>query len=140
MSQFENFTLTQHWIDFFNQNAEGFNAPGSEEKVFQTVPYSGERKRDLTGLVAMETLELPVLENPKHFFRFFRHEKLAELFSACPGSAAKLGTRPWKYILMSSPEYIEKCPCMNTFSQEEKEQILRRRPELEPFFFQTAEK
>ena len=72
--------------------------------------------------------------------RFFRHEKLAELFSACPESAAKLGNRPWKYILMSSLEYIEKCPCINTFSQEEKEQILRRRPELESFFFQTAVK
>ena len=134
MDNFEKFTLTQHFIDFFNQNAEYFNDPKSEEKVLQTIPYSGTRKRDFSGMVAMETIELPVMENPKHFFRFFSHKKLQMLFDACPESAAKLGTRPWKYILMYSPEYAERCPCINDFSQDEKELILHRRPELEKYF------
>ena len=134
MDNFEKFTLTQHFIDFFNHNAEYFNDPQSEEKVLQTIPYSGTRKRDFSGMVAMETIELPVMENPKHFFRFFSHKKLQMLFDACPESAAKLGTRPWKYILMYSPEYAEQCPCINEFSQDEKELILHLRPELEKYF------
>ena len=134
MDNFEKFTLTQHIIEFFNQNAEYFNKPESEKKVLQTIPYSGTRKRDFTGMVAMETIELPVMENPKHFFRFFSNKKLQMLFDACPESAAKLGTRPWKYILMNSPEYAEQCPCINDFSQDEKELILHRCPELEKYF------
>ena len=134
MNKNEDFILKQHVIDFFNQNAEYFNNPKSEEKVLQRIPYSGTRKRDSSGMIAMETIELPVMENPKHFFRFFRQEKLQMLFAACPESAAKLGTRPWKYILMYSPEYVEQCPCINDFSQDEKELILHRRPELEEYF------
>ena len=134
MEKIENFTLTQHFINCFNQNAEYFNNPKSEEKVLQTIPYSGTRKRDFSGMVAVETIELPVMENPKHFFRFFSHKKLQMLFDACPESAAKLGTGPWKYILMYSPEYAEQCPCFNDFSQDEKELILHRRPELEKYF------
>lgn len=134
MSQYEEFILHSHIIEFFNQNAEYFNKPESEKKVLQTIPYSGTRKRDSSGMVAMETIELPVMENPKHFFRFFSHKKLQMLFDACPESAAKLGTRPWKYILMYSPEYAERCPCINDFSQDEKELILHRRPELEKYF------
>ena len=134
MQDNKEFILHSHIIEFFNQNAEYFNKPESERKVLQTIPYSGPRKRDSSGMVAMETIELPVMENPKHFFRFFSHKKLQMLFDACPESAAKLGTRPWKYILMYSPEYAERCPCINDFSQDEKELILHRRPELEKYF------
>ena len=134
MNEYEEFTLKEHMIDFFNQNAEYFNAPKSEEKVLQSIPYSGTRKPDFMGVVAMETIELPIMENPKHFFRFFSHKKLQTLFDTCSESAAKLGTRPWKYILMYSPEYAERCPCINDFSQDEKELILHRRPELEKYF------
>ena len=133
MNDFKEFNLSQHFIDLFNQNAEYFNNPKSEEKVLQTIPYSGVRKRDFSGMVAVETIELPVMENPKHFFRFFSHKKLQLLFEACPEAAAKLGTRPWKYILMYSPEYADQCPCINNFSQEEKALILHRRPELEKY-------
>ena len=134
MQDNKEFILHSHIIEFFNQNAEYFNKPESEKKVLQTIPYSGVRKRDFSGLIAMETIELPVMENPKHFFRFFSHKKLQMLFDACPESAAKLATRPWKYILMYSPEYAKQCPCINDFSQDEKELILHRRPELEKYF------
>lgn len=138
MNKNEDFTLKEHIIDFFNQNAEYFNNPKSEEKVFATIPYStnadGTPQRDFTGLIPMEKIELSAMENPKYFFRFFRQEKLQMLFDACPESAAKLGTRPWKYILMYSPEFVEQCPCINDFSQDEKELILHRRPELEKYF------
>ena len=152
MSQYEDFTLKEHMIDFFNQNAEFFNDPKSEEKVFATekvgrireeLPCSGEGEfPDVLGpdakfnisLVVTEKIELPVMTNPKYFFRFYKHEKLQAFFDACPAAVTKLGTRPWKYILMYSPEYVEQCPCLKDFSQAEKELILRRRPELEKHF------
>ena len=74
------------------------------------------------------------MENPKYFFRFCAHKSLEELFERAPESAAKLGTRPWKYILRYSPEFVEQCPCLKDFSQDEKELILHRRPELEKYF------
>ena len=154
MNKYEAFTLKEHIIDFFNQNAEYFNDPKSEEKVFATYRFRSNGELLPSGggsefpefadtsvklnkpfpLVFTETIELPVMENPKHFFRFFSHKKLQMLFDACPESAAKLGNRPWKYILMYSPEYAEQCPCINDFSQDEKELILHRRPELEKYF------
>lgn len=130
----QEFALTDFIKEFFNRNAAFFNTPESEKKVLQTIPFSGARRKDLTGVVAMETLEVPVMENPKHFFRFYSRKRLQLLFDACPESAAKLGPRPWKYILMYSPEYAEHCPCLKDFSAEEKEQILLRRPELETYF------
>ena len=38
MSQYEEFSLHSHIIEFFNQNAEYFNKPESEKKVLQTIP------------------------------------------------------------------------------------------------------
>ena len=152
MSQYEEFILHSHIIEFFNQNAEYFNDPKSEEKVFaiehvgrireeqfdfgkgEFPEFAGITLKLNKPLVAVEKIELPVMTNPKHFFRFFSHKKLQMLFDACPESAAKLGPRPWKYILMYSPEYAEQCPCINDFSQDEKELILHRRPELEKYF------
>ena len=138
MSNNEEFVLRPHMIQLFNENAERFNLPESEEKVFATVPYStnadGTYKRDFSGLVPMEKIELPVMENPKHFFRFFSHGKLQMLFDACPEAVAKLRTRPWKYILMYSPEFVEQCPCLKEFSAEEKEQILCRQKQLFNYF------
>jgi hypothetical protein len=48
MNKYEEFTLKEHMIDFFNQHAEYFNDPKSEEKVFATgrinenIPVSGD--------------------------------------------------------------------------------------------------
>ena len=134
MNNFENFTLTRHFIDFFNQNAECFNDPKSEEKVFAEECL----EKTSEGLVITEKIELPAMENPKHFFRFFSHKKMQMLFDACPEAAARLGPRPWKHILMNSPEYVERCPCIGDFSQDEKELILRRRPELATYFHQRS--
>ena len=134
MANNEKFVLRPHMIQLFNENAEYFNKPESEKKVLQTIPYSGTRKRDFSGMVAMETIELPVMENPKYFFRFFSHGKLQMLFDACPEAMAKLRTRPWKYILMYSPEFVEQCPCLKEFSAEEKEQILYRQKQLFNYF------
>ena len=134
----EKFVLRPHMIDFFNSNAERFNTPESEIKVFQRIPYAvradGTPARDLTGFAAYETLELPVMENPKYFFSYFRNERLAVLFECCPESAAKLGTRPWKYILRTSPEFADQCPCLQEFSEEEKAVFLDLHPELNKFF------
>ena len=150
MNKYEDFSLQSHIIDFFNQHAECFNNPKSEEKVFATgrinenIPVSGDGGEfpEFAGttvklnkpLVVTEKIELPVMENPKYFFRFFSHKKLQMLFDACPEAVSKLGTRPWKYILMYSPEFVEQCPCLKDFSQDEKELILHRRPELEKYF------
>ena len=153
MNKYEEFTLKEHIIDFFNQNAEYFNDPKSEEKVFATervgrsneellpsgdggeFPESVDSTVKLNkAVVVTEKIELPVMENPKYFFRFCAHKQLEELFECAPESAAKLGTRPWKYILRYSPEFVEQCPCLKDFSQDEKELILHRRPELEKYF------
>ena len=153
MNKYEEFSLQSHIIDFFNQHAEYFNNPKSEEKVFATkrvgrineeLPDSGDGGEfpefaDSTvklnkPVVVTERVELPVMENPKYFFRFCTHKQLKELFERAPESAAKLGTRPWKYILRYSPEFVGQCPCINDFSQDEKELILHRRPELEKYF------
>lgn len=153
MSNNEEFVLRPHMIQFFNENAERFNLPESEEKVFVTERLgrisenwfnSGEEGEfpefaDTAvilnkPLVVTEKIELPVMENPKYFFRFCAHKQLEELFARAPESAAKLGTRPWKYILRYSPEFVEQCPCLKDFSQDEKELILHRRPELEKYF------
>ena len=153
MSNNEEFVLRPHMIQFFNENAERFNLPESEEKVFVTERIgrisenwfnSGEEGEfpefaDTAvilnkPLVVTEKIELPVMENPKYFFRFCAHKQLEELFARAPESAAKLGTRPWKYILRYSPEFVEQCPCLKDFSQDEKELILHRRPELEKYF------
>ena len=155
MNQYEEFTLKEHIIDFFNQNAEYFNDPKPEEKVFATERVrvgrsNGELLPSGDGgefpefadtsvklnfpLVFTEKIELPVMENPKYFFCFCAHKQLEELFARAPESAAKLGTRPWKYILRYSPEFVEQCPCLKDFSQDEKELILHRRPELEKYF------
>ena len=152
MNKYEAFTLKEHIIDFFNQNAEYFNDPKSEEKVFATYRFRSNEELLPTGdggefpefagttvklnkpLVVTEKIELPVMENPKYFFRFCAHKQLEELFARAPESAAKLGTRPWKYILRYSPEFVEQCPCLKDFSQDEKELILHRRPELEKYF------
>ena len=155
MNKYEEFTLKEHIIDFFNQNAEYFNDPKSEEKVFATervrvgrsneelLPsgdggefpeFAGTAVKLNKPVVVTEKIELPVMENPKYFFRFCAHKQLEELFARAPESAAKLGTRPWKYILRYSPEFVEQCPCLKDFSQDEKELILHRRPELEKYF------
>ena len=150
MNQYEEFTLKEHIIDFFNQNAEYFNDPQSEEKVFATYRFrsNGELLPSGDGgefpefadtsvkmnkpfpLVFTEKIELPVMENPKYFFCFFRNERLRILFDACPESAAKLGTRPWKYILRYSPEFVSQCPCLKKFSAEEKALILHHQKQL----------
>ena len=153
MSNNEEFVLRPHMIQLFNENAERFNLPESEEKVFATErvgrinedplpPGDGGEFPEFAGttvklnkpLVVTEKIELPVMENPKYFFRFCAHKQLEELFERAPESAAKLGTRPWKYILRYSPEFVEQCPCLKDFSQDEKELILHRRPELEKYF------
>ena len=153
MSNNEEFVLRPHMIQLFNENAERFNLPESEEKVFVTerigrisenwfnsgeegeFPEFADTSVKLNKpLVVTEKIELPVMENPKYFFRFCAHKQLEELFERAPESTAKLGTRPWKYILMYSPEYVEQCPCLKDFSQDEKELILHRRPELEKYF------
>ena len=153
MSNNEEVVLRPHMIQLFNENAERFNLPESEEKVFVTERLgrisenwfnSGEEGEfpefaDTAvilnkPLVVTEKIELPVMENPKYFFRFCAHKQLEELFARAPESAAKLGTRPWKYILRYSPEFVEQCPCLKDFSQDEKELILHRRPELEKYF------
>ena len=153
MSNNEEFVLRPHMIQLFNENAERFNLPESEEKVFVTerigrisenwfnsgdggeFPEFAETSVKLNKpLVVTEKIELPVMENPKYFFRFCAHKQLEELFERAPESAAKLGTRPWKYILIYSPEFVEQCPCLKDFSQDEKELILHRRPELEKYF------
>ena len=153
MSNNEEFVLRPHMIQLFNENAERFNLPESEEKVFVTERIgrisenwfnSGEKGEfpefaDTSvklnkPLVVTEKIELPVMENPKYFFRFCAHKQLEELFERAPESAAKLGTRPWKYILRYSPEFVEQCPCLKDFSRDEKELILHRRPELEKHF------
>ena len=153
MNKYEAFTLKEHIIDFFNQNAEYFNDPKSEEKVFATERVGRSNEELLPSgdggefpelvdstvklnkaVVVTEKIELPVMENPKYFFRFCAHKSLEELFERAPESAAKLGTRPWKYILRYSPEFVEQCPCLKDFSQDEKELILHRRPELEKYF------
>ena len=153
MSNKEEFVLRPHMIQLFNENAERFNLPESEEKVFVTerigrisenwfnsgeegeFPEFADTSVKLNKpLVVTEKIELPVMENPKYFFRFCAHKQLEELFARAPESAAKLGTRPWKYILRYSPEFVEQCPCLKDFSQDEKELILHRRPELEKYF------
>lgn len=153
MNKYEAFTLKEHIIDFFNQNAEYFNDPKSEEKVFATERIGRSNEELLPSgdggefpefadtsvklnkpLVVTEKIELPVMENPKYFFRFFSHGKLQMLFDACPEAMAKLRTRPWKYILMYSPEFVEQCPCLKEFSAEEKEQILYRQKQLFNYF------
>ena len=153
MSNKEEFVLRPHMIQLFNENAERFNLPESEEKVFATervgrisenwfnsgeegeFPEFADTSVKLNKpLVVTEKIELPVMENPKYFFRFCAHKQLEELFARAPESAAKLGTRPWKYILRYSPEFVEQCPCLKDFSQDEKELILHRRPELEKYF------
>ena len=153
MSNNEEFVLRPHMIQLFNENAERFNLPESEEKVFVTerigrisenwfnsgeegeFPEFADTSVKLNKpLVVTEKIELPVMENPKYFFRFCAHKQLEELFARAPESAAKLGTRPWKYILRYSPEFVEQCPCLKDFSQDEKELILHRRPELEKYF------
>ena len=153
MSNNEEFVLRPHMIQLFNENAERFNLPESEEKVFVTerigrisenwfnsgeegeFPEFADTSVKLNKpLVVTEKIELPVMENPKYFFRFFSHKKLQMLFDACPEAVSKLGTRPWKYILRYSPEFVEQCPCLKDFSQDEKELILHRRPELEKYF------
>ena len=153
MSNKEEFVLRPHMIQLFNENAERFNLPESEEKVFVTerigrisenwfnsgeegeFPEFADTSVKLNKpLVVTEKIELPAMENPKHFFRFCAHKQLEELFARAPESAAKLGTRPWKYILRYSPEFVEQCPCLKDFSQDEKELILHRRPELEKYF------
>ena len=153
MSNNEEFVLRPHMIQLFNENAERFNLPESEEKVFATerVGRSNEELLpsgdggefpELVGstvklnkaVVVTEKIELPVMENPKYFFRFCAHKQLEELFARAPEAAAKLGTRPWKYILRYSPEFVEQCPCLKDFSQDEKELILHRRPKLEKYF------
>ena len=153
MSNNEEFVLRPHMIQFFNENAERFNLPESEEKVFVTErigrisenwfnsgdggefpEFAGSTAKLNKAVVVMEKIELPVMENPKHFFRFCAHKQLEELFARAPESAAKLGTHPWKYILMYSPEFVAQCPCLKDFSQDEKELILHRRPELEKYF------
>ena len=153
MSNNEEFVLRPHMIQLFNENAERFNLPESEEKVFVTerigrisenwfnfgeegeFPEFADTSVKLNKpLVVTEKIELPVMENPKYFFRFCAHKQLEELFECAPESAAKLGTRPWKYILRYSPEFVEQCPCLKDFSQDEKELILHRRPELEKYF------
>ena len=153
MSNNEEFVLRPHMIQFFNENAERFNLPESEEKVFVTerigrisenwfnsgeegeFPEFADTSVKLNKpLVVTEKIELPVMENPKYFFRFCAHKQLEELFARAPESAAKLGTRPWKYILRYSPEFVEQCHCLKDFSQDEKELILHRRPELEKYF------
>ena len=149
MSNKEEFVLRPHMIQFFNENAERFNRAESEEKVFATEGVgrisenwfnSGEEGefpefantsvKLNKPLVVTEKIELPVMENPKYFFRFFSHGKLQILFDTCPESAAKLKTRPWKYILVYSPEFVEQCPCLKEFSAEEKDQILYRQAHL----------
>ena len=150
MNKYEEFTLKEHIIDFFNQNAEYFNDPKSEEKVFATYRFRSNRELLPSGdggefpefadtsvklnnpfpLVFTEKIELPVMENPKYFFCFFRNERLRILFDACPESAAKLGTRPWKYILRYSPEFVSQCPCLKKFSAEEKALILHHQKQL----------
>ena len=154
MSNNEEFVLRPHMIQLFNENAERFNLPESEEKVFATYRFRSNEELLPSGdggefpefadtsvklnkpfpLVFTEKIELPVMENPKYFFRFCAHKQLEELFERAPESAAKLGTRPWKYILRYSPEFVEQCPCLKDFSQDEKELILHRRPELEKYF------
>jgi hypothetical protein len=151
MNKYEEFTLKEHIIDFFNQNAEYFNNPKSEEKVFATervgrmiesLPDSGDggefpefadtsvKLNKPFPLVFTEKIELPVMENPKYFFRFCAHKQLEELFARAPESAAKLGTRPWKYILRYSPEFVSQCPCLKKFSAEEKALILHHQKQL----------
>ena len=153
MSNNEEFVLRPHMIQLFNENAERFNLPESEEKVFVTErigrisenwfnsgeegefpEFAGTTVKLHKAVVVTEKIELPVMENPKYFFRFCAHKQLEELFERAPESAAKLGTRPWKYILIYSPEFVEQCPCLKDFSQDEKELILHRRPELEKYF------
>lgn len=153
MSNNEEFVLRPHMIQLFNENAERFNLPESEEKVFATERVGRSNEELLPSgdggefpefadtsvklnkpLVVTEKIELPVMENPKYFFRFFSHKKLQMLFDACPEAVSKLGTRPWKYILIYSPEFVEQCPCLKDFSQDEKELVLHRRPELEKYF------
>ena len=151
MNKYEAFTLKEHMIDFFNQHAEYFNDPKSEEKVFaiERVGRSNEvllpsgdggefpefadtsvKLNKPFPLVFTEKIELPVMENPKYFFCFFRNERLRILFDACPESAAKLGTRPWKYILRYSPEFVSQCPCLKKFSAKEKALILHHQKQL----------
>lgn len=158
MNKYKAFTLKEHIIDFFNQHAEYFNDPKSEEKVFATErvgrisedllpPGDGGEFPEFAGttvklnkpVVVTEKIELPVMENPKYFFRFFSHKKLQMLFDACPETVAKLGARPWKYILIYSPEFVGQCPCINEFSQDEKELILHHRPEFKEYFSQLQE-
>ena len=153
MSNNEEFVLRPHMIQLFNENAERFNLPESEEKVFVTEvigkisenwfnsgeegefpEFAGTTVKLNKAVVFTEKIELPVMENPQYFFRFCAHKQLEELFARAPESAAKLGTRPWKYILRYSPEFVEQCPCLKDFSQDEKELILNRRPELEKYF------
>lgn len=154
MSNNEEFVLRPHMIQLFNENAERFNLPESEEKVFATYRFRSNEELLPSGdggefpefadtsvklnkpfpLVFTEKIELPVMENPKYFFRFFSHGKLQMLFDACPEAMAKLRTRPWKYILMYSPEFVEQCPCLKEFSAEEKEQILYRQKQLFNYF------
>ena len=153
MNKYEDFTLKEHIINFFNQHAEYFNDPKSEEKVFTTervgrsneelLPtgdggefpeFAGTAVKLNKPLVVTEKIELPVMENPKYFFRFCAHKQLEELFARAPESAAKLGTRPWKYILMYSPEFVEQCPCLRKFSTEEKQQILHRQKKIAEYF------
>ena len=152
MSNNEEFVLRPHMIQLFNENAERFNLPESEEKVFATegvgriredwfnsgeegeFPEFADTSVKLNKpLVVTEKIELPAMENPKCFFRFFSHGKLQMLFDACPEAMAKLRTRPWKYILMYSPEFVEQCPCLKEFSAEEKEQILHCQKHLSQY-------
>lgn len=130
----EEYLLTNHIMDFFKENVEFFNKAESEKKVFKTVPFAtnndGTSKRNSHGIIATETIELPVMENPKHFFRFCAHKRLEELFERAPESFEKLGTRPWKYILKYSPEFANICPYWKEFSEEEKSVFLKTRPEL----------
>ena len=154
MSNNEEFVLRPHMIQLFNENAERFNRAQSEEKVFATYRFRSNEELLPSGdggefpefadtsvklnkpfpLVFTEKIELPAMENPKHFFRFFSHGKLQMLFDACPEAVTKLRTRPWKYILMYSPEFVEQCPCLKEFSAEEKEQILYRQKQLFNYF------
>ena len=89
MSNNEEFVLRPHMIQLFNENAERFNLPESEEKVFVTerigrisenwfnsgeegeFPEFADTSVKLNKpLVVTEKIELPVMEDPKHFFRY----------------------------------------------------------------------
>ena len=136
MDEKDTFVLNDFLVDVFKKNAAHFNDAESETHVIQrhqaaTLEDGSPSPGSYAGrFLVVDAMELPVMENPKHFFRFFRGKRLQMLFDRCPEEAAKLGTRPWKYILKYSPEYADQCPCWKEFSEEEKQFFLSWHPRL----------